>query len=69
MLQTLARIALLLGIFPVSAEQTNVSVAQDASPRPVRDITEPPSAAQVDLLDFQFQEPWSKPSGRRSLPV
>ena len=57
MLQTLARIALLLGIFPVSAEQTNVSVAQDASPRPVRDITEPPSVAQVDLIDFEFQEP------------
>ena len=57
MLQTLARVALLLGMFPVSADQTNVSVAQDASPRPVRDITEPPSAAQVDLLDFKFQEP------------
>jgi hypothetical protein len=57
MLQTLARVALLLGIFPVFADQTNVSVAQDASPRPLRDITEPPSAAQVDLLDFEFQEP------------
>jgi len=57
MLQRLARVALLLGTFSVSAGQTNVSVAQDASPRPVRDITEPPSAAQVALLDFKFQEP------------
>ena len=57
MLQTLARVALLLVTFPVLADRTNVSVAQDAWPRPVRDITEPPSAAQVDLLDFAFQEP------------
>ena len=57
MLQTLARVALLLGIFPISTDQTSVSVTQDASPRPVRDITEPPSAAKVDLLDFRFQEP------------
>ena len=44
-------------MFPVSADQTSVSVTPDASPRPVRDITEPPSAAKVNMLDFRFQEP------------
>ena len=57
MLQTLGRVALLLGIFSVSPDQANGPGSQAVWPRPVRDVTERPSATQVDLIDFKFQEP------------